>query len=277
MREVRLRVKWKFPVPCYVDYGPGIVSKNGHVSMYAVTKEIAKKIQLSGSIKGWMPIHYSSVVWLDVDDISSGDEVEARCKELDFFYARYFSGNKGWHFAIKRKAEPDAELYAKDRVFVRNTFKDLPAFKHFDLSIYHPVHLLRGVGSIHEKTRKRKILVSYRKGSSIPDVSGLRPDTLTKHAAIYYNQNFKDDLWATLRNLLFFHNGPAGSRYQALWRLAKDLYREGLSNTQVNAIIEVYNGSFENPHESSEIQRAISDAEKAIQAEWRSIDCASGD
>ena len=271
-REVRLRVKWKYPVPKFVPMGFGIVAKNGHVSLYAITEETAKRIQLSGSIRGWMPIHYSSVVWIDVDDFASGDEVEQRCKELDLFYARYFSGSKGWHFAIKRAAQPDGELYAKDRVFVRKHFHDLSAFRHFDLSIYHPMHLLRGVGSIHEKSRKRKVLVSFHRGKNIPDVSDYIPDTITKSAAIHYQQNFGDDSWANVRNLMCFHNGHEGSRYLALWRLAKDLVREGLSSTQVRSIVEVYNGSFENPHECSEIERAVSDAEKAVKAEWGCTD-----
>lgn len=278
-REVRVNVRRKFPVPCYVDLGNGIVTKNGHVSLYAITEDMAKKIRLSGSVKGWMPIHYSSVCWIDVDSIEAGDEVEKRCRELKFRFARYFSGNKGWHFAIKRIAEPDAELFGKDRVFVRKHFRDLACFQYFDLSIYHPLHLLRGVGCIHEKTRYRKEFVSGSRGTNIPDVREYVVDSITKYTAIYYQQFYGANAWNAVRNLCCLHNGPppGGSRYQTIWRLSKDLFRQGLSTTQVMAFVEVYNGSFENPHEHQEVERAVRDAARAIEQELGTVLNPSGD
>lgn len=276
-KEVRLHVRHKFYIPCFYPHGHGLVVKNGHVSLYSVTKEVAKKIQLSGSIKGWMPVHYSSVCWIDVDDLESGDEVEQRCKELGFFYARYFSGRKGWHFAIKRKAEPCTELYAKDRVFVRKFFSDLPAFNHFDLSIYHPMHLFRGIGCRHEVTRLPKKLVSFNRGQNIIDISEYPTDAISKRLAMYSRQSFDDNSWTTLRNAMCWHNGPEGSRYTALWQLAKDLFRNGMTRGQVQILCEVYNDSFDNPHDAKEVDRAIGDAAKAIAAEYSRFDNSSGD
>ena len=263
-REVRIRVRWKFVKPVFDNFGSGIVHKNGHVSLYAVTEEMARRIMISGSVRKWLPIHYSSVVWIDVDSMEGIDELLDRMIELDWFFTVFVSGSKGYHVAFKRDAVPSDELAFKDKRLVIDHFRDLRVFKDFDLQIYHPLHLFRGVGCFHEKTRATKSPVFTHKGSVRPCSDHYEVSLLQRFVAERVDAGQIDCLWEALRYGLCYHSGPAGSRYTAIWKLAKDLARLHLTQSQIQAICEVYNASFDNPHGGEEVSRAVTDGIIAI-------------
>jgi len=266
-REVRVRVRWKHIKPVFIDFGAGVVHKNAHIGLYAVTEEMARRIMLSGSVRRWTPIHYSTIVWIDLDtkDPTAISELVGRLRELGWFFTVFDSGHKGYHICFKREAVPSDELAYKDKALVREHFKDLRCYRDFDRGIYHPLHLIRGVGCYHEKSGKRKTPLCTVRGSVIPSSDGYDVSHLQRYLYERADVSAVENVWERLRNTSCFHNGPHGSRYTAIWKLAKDLTKLGLSRSQILALCEVYNDSFDNPHEHQEIQRGVADGIRAVE------------
>jgi hypothetical protein len=265
-REIRTNVRWKHIKPVFISYGNGVVVKNGHVSLYAIDEEMARRIMLSGSVRKWRPIHYSSVVWIDLDSRDGINELVDRLCELDWYFSVFDSGNKGYHICFKRDAMPSNLLAYKDKLLVSEYFRDLKCYSDFDLGIYHALHLFRAVGCTHEKTRIKKHHICTRRGNVIPCSDHYEVSILSQDVAARCDVTHEYSEWEKLRNVLFFHNGPGanGSRYQTMWKLGKDLCKAGLSSNQISVLMELYNASFGNPHCAEEVARAVKDSVRAV-------------
>jgi hypothetical protein len=131
-------------------------------TLYNVTEESAVRVRGEGTVAGFVGPIWSERLWLDIDGYDKAETVELRLKEMELDYEAYDSGSKGAHFGVLRNHRPSHLLHKKDKLWVGANVPEA------DRSIYTPLHLFRIPGSTHEKTGRKKELVSVNKtGKSI--------------------------------------------------------------------------------------------------------------
>lgn len=267
-REKRCHLRLKYIKPRFSNLGHGIVTANAHVGMYAVTADTARKIELSGSIRNHRPVHYSSVLWVDVDSIVSAKAIvkAARMHNLDFNV--YFSGNKGMHLAIRRDAVPSSDLFARDKAIVQDLFKGSEGYLDVDTSIYHPMHVLRAVSCKHEKTGKVKRLVYKFRGGAIPNARDYEPSLMARNPIHFEPCDWGIDIWERVLTVMATHQVHSyNTRYHALWGLARDLCKVDCPITLIDSLVRLFNDRFNKPHQPEEVQRAVSDGVYSVKGQ----------
>ena len=266
MREKRLWYTWKDIIPIFNPYGDRIMEGNAHFSMYCITEEASKIIARSGSIKGFAPEHYSKYLWIDVDCVQSGKEFFKLLRDKGFKFKAYFSGHKGYHFAIMRRGEPSSILCYQDKAFVQDLMREFPYVSDVDTSIYQPLHLLRAVGCQHDITRKFKKLIRTVNGDVIPSVERYEISSWQKNCDLP-DRNIEANRFEKTRQVLMRWTGALtqGSRYMTLWCISKDLFKLDYQPSTVHDILLSYNEQFDKPTSDEEIWRALNDAKKAVE------------
>jgi hypothetical protein len=134
---------------------------HGYASLYAVTVETAQAIIKEGTTKGYRGVVYNEQLWLDVDNYNDAETVERRIKEMGYEYVGFDSGGRGAHFGITRPCAPSHLLPNKDKAWVKKWFPEA------DPSIYTHLHPFRLGGCVHERTGRRKELVSSGAGKAL--------------------------------------------------------------------------------------------------------------
>lgn len=262
-REKRLKPFLKHQYPRFIKCSP-LHTCNAHLSMYAVTEEVATMIAMAGSVRGFKPAHYNPFLWLDVDAMGSAMKLKSEFVKADFNFIMFLSGNKGAHFAIKRTANPSSDLYLRDKMFVYKELLGMAGAEDIDRSLYNkPLHLIRAVGCTHDVTKKKKTEYFRHRGSNIPDVTEYDVSFLIRSSDKEPEIDEVPSL-DSYHNIIIRHHGPTGSRYIALWQMAKDLFKSGFSEQIIRKMVGIYNELFERPHQGSEVDRAIQDAKRAV-------------
>ncbi len=269
-REKRLHLFSSPLVACWINTKLTVLPQgNAHYSMYAIREWEAKQyIKLYTRLHKTYE-HYSSELIIDAETQEAAEKVEAICRQNSWEYAMYDtgSGSSGAHFAIPREAEPSVHLYLRDLCFVQENFRGVA---DIDLGIYLPMHLIRGIGKTHEKTGRVKHYVGGYEGTVLPSVMTFSIPELLLRRHDKAQENYKTTVssdWQKLQNNIIRHNPSGvkkGGRYQAIWRLAKDLYKCGLDGNTVLNIAAQFNSELENPSEDSNLNRACDDAYKAV-------------
>lgn len=132
----------------------------GYASLYAIDELTAQAIKQAGSAQGFKGVVWSKRLWLDFDSYESAERAESKLIELGVDYVAYDTGGRGAHFGILRNATAASHLLPKqDRQWVQREFPEA------DRSIYTHLHPFRLPGTVHEKTGRRKELVSERRGN----------------------------------------------------------------------------------------------------------------
>lgn len=262
-REKRLKPFLKHVFPRFIQCQP-LIECNAHISMYGVTKDVAEMIMKAGTVRNFKPIHYNPFLWVDVDAMGSSMKLKQALVKRGYSFLMFLSGNKGAHFAIKRVANPSSDLYLRDKMLVQREIRGLPGGEDVDISLYNkPLHLIRAIGCVHDKTGKRKSFYFKHHGEYIPDVTEYKISQFNRYVD-YEPEIDEVASWRSLQNAILAHYGPTSSRYLALWQLSKDLFKNGFDQHLVDKIVRIYNDDFERPHERSEVERAIKDAHKAV-------------
>ena len=269
-REKRLHLFSSPLVACWINTNVTVLPHgNAHYSMYGIREGDAKQyIKLYTRLHKTYE-HYSSELIIDAETGEAAEKVEVICRQNGWAFAMYDtgSGSSGAHFALPREAEPSEYLYLRDLCFVQEHFRGI---EDIDEGIYTPMHLIRGIGKTHEKTGRVKHFVGSCAGTMMPSVMTFSiPELLlqkhTRSQASYKTTVSSD--WQRFQNNIIRHNPSGvkkGGRYQALWRLAKDLYKCGLDSNTVLNIAAQFNAELENPSEAATIERACNDAYKAV-------------
>lgn len=136
-------------------------AKPGFSSLYSVSKETSEAIIKEGTTKHFKGVVWSERLWLDIDSYEKADGTEQKLIEMGVDYVAYDSGGRGAHFGILRDASPSHLLPQRDKQWVREHFPEA------DPSIYTHLHLFRLPGTLHERTRRPKHLVSERRGEHL--------------------------------------------------------------------------------------------------------------
>jgi hypothetical protein len=229
---------------------------NAHWSLYALGRKDAENYMKLGSRKHKIYEHYSERGLRKIIQI---------CDKNNWSFSIYDtgSGNGGGHVSIVREAEPSEHLYIRDKMFVEKYFEGVP---DIDMGIYTPMHLIRGIGKVHEKSGKCKVLVRTVLGNSIPDVTNISLYTLLLERHNRQKLDFKSEAhsdWTKFQNSLIRHNptniGP-GNRHLSLYCLGKDLCKAGLGHNACFEILKFFNSQFEDPHSDDKIERALNQA-----------------
>jgi Primase C terminal 1 (PriCT-1) len=261
-REKRLRVNFKSSAPWFINFGSRVPKTNSHVSLYAFTKHDADLIASSGSVKSWSPVHFSQELVVDCDTHCAAKNVESVLTHQQVSFDKYFSGNKGFHFHIPREARPTKDLCLRDKMLAEFLFPDA----ELDTGIYRPMHLIRGIGCYHEVGRKSKEQVRRFEGHNRLSVVDLQPTD--KQISALRQQESADSRseWARFQDRVLQHHpvGGKGNRNLALFCLAKDLSRSGLSDRCVEELCGYLNSAFEFPHDEVEVEKAIKSALKQV-------------
>lgn len=257
-REKRLRVAWAPGAPYFVDFGPTLPTTNAHVSLYAFTHPQSRAIAMSGSVKGWRPVHFSAELIVDCDTLQSAVDVEEVLRHKDVSFNKYSSGNKGFHYHIPRECEPSDDLCLRDKLLVESMFPGV----ELDTGIYRPMHLIRGIGCAHEVTRRRKALVDEFVGECVLSCNDITPSQADVQWFRASENCDSRSEWARFQDRVIMHHpvGSKGSRNLAIFCLAKDLYRSGLSSDVVQELCEHFNAAHQHPHDDAEVLRAVTSA-----------------
>lgn len=220
----------------------------GFTSLYLVSKETSEAIIQEGTTKHFKGVVWSQRLWLDIDSYEEADEVEQRLIEMEVDYVAFDSGGRGAHFGILRDHAPSHLLPQKDRAWVKANFPEA------DTSIYTHLHLFRLPQTVHEKTGRKKTLVSERRGRSITlpaynDSSGSLAD---------HGTGLKKSVFECFR--VMSHTVPAdtGSRHEYLVKLTYALKDDaGVSPKEALFWLKHTNLLYSEPKSGEDLEKII--------------------
>lgn len=223
----------------------------GFSSLYAVTEADAKAIEQAGTAAGFRGTVYNTHLWLDVDTYEQADIVERRLREMELAFVAFDSGGKGAHFGINRSndEQPSHLLPAKDKAFVKLMFPEA------DTSIYTHLHPFRLPGTVHEKTGRKKELITQAAGLLLllPELG--REDLYTPSEPSNLGAISVFDCYKVMANTTPEYNGR---RHEKLVRLAYALKQEaGVQQEYAHWWLMQTNLMFEEPKSEEEISNII--------------------
>ena len=265
-REKRLNMHSIGPYPYFIETGLTTVPQgNAHYSMYGITKGSAKAYQKLFTKMHVIYEHYSSEIIIDAETERAVDAVLGTCHEKNWSYLAYNtgSGSRGAHIHIPREAEPSEHLYLRDRMFIEEHFEGVP---DIDTGVLFPMHLIRGIGKVHEETGKVKYLHSTNEGTVIPSVVGITVYQLLLDRHNRIRQDYKQSIysdWTKLQNTLLRHNPSgitAGKRHVACFCISRDLFKCGLDLHTVKSVVAKFAAHFAEPYDDSEAADNIENA-----------------
>lgn len=240
-------------VPNFMDRSE--LPSQGYASLYAVTAETAQAIVTEGTTKGFKGIVHNEQLWIDVDSYNDAETVERRVKEMGYEYVAFDSGGKGAHFGISRSHHPSHLLPNKDRAFVKRHFPEA------DTSIYTHLHPFRLGGSIHERTGRRKELVSSSRGKLLVYDDNLLKESGNERdsTASGFEPNSTDrSIFSLSRVMAFTKAYTEGGRHAGLVKLAYALRDDaGASKELARWWLSETNKLSENPKGEEEVLNAL--------------------
>ncbi len=255
--------------PYFVNSGKTTLpTGNAHYSIYGLCEEDAKQYASLLTNKHMIYTHYSSEIIVDAETKIALDAVIKAClaREWSFEVYNTGSGGGGGHVAIQRDAKPSELLYLRDKCFVIQYFSHIA---DIDTGIYSPMHILRGIGKVHEKTGRYKHLVFQNEGTVLPSVEGIDiPEMLMRS---YENSKYGVvenvcSSWTKIQQAVLRQMPEIvkrGGRHVCLWVLSKDLFKSGLDHTTVLSIALLANSLFEEPKDYDAVDKAVNQASTA--------------
>lgn len=259
--------------PVFIDTGTtNLPEGNAHYSMYGLTKGSARTYQKLYTRQHEIYEHYSSEIIIDAETARALAAVLAVCKQNNWSYRLYEtgSGSTGGHVHIPRETEPSEILYLRDKMFVEKYFEGIP---DIDTGILHPMHLIRGIGKVHEETGKKKRLVQEIVGSVLPSVRNISVTQilLDRHSRIKTNYKLKvSGDWTRAQNTFIRHNPDGvkvGGRYTAIYCFSRDLLKCGFDEHTIKAVVAKFSSYFEEPCGEATCEKAYNDAERSYNRE----------
>ena len=269
-REKRLYSKFQRGLPRFINTEmTSLPTGNAHYSMYGLRESDMEAYLNLCTKKHKIYEHYSDELIIDAETADALAFVLDVCNTQGWSYSLYTTGSRegGGHVSIPRIAEPSEILYLKDLSII---FKFFHNVSDIDYGIYTPMHLIRGIGKIHEKTGETKILTKCIKGITILSVNDVEIGSLllTKHnkTKLDFKQAINTD-WRKLQSTMMRHDPTGishGGRHIAVLCFAKDLFKCGLSYIIVRSMVENFNNEFEEPKSDEGIETAIRQAQRSV-------------
>lgn len=168
-------------------------------------------------------------------------------------YEVWESGGKGYHVHIHHDETRSIHLPNSHKEWVDNL--GLPN----DPTLYQHGRLFSLPGNAHPKTKKKKTLVKQVEGDKAVIV------IKESQAPVF---NFKEaggmELQSALFRLLNLCGASAtpGGRHMAMWQMAMDLRRAGLSYETAEELLQGVNSQWQNPKSEEEVKKAVQGAYK---------------
>lgn len=259
-RETRPKLAWTGPL-VFQDYGTTFPTTNNHVSMYCITQPTAQKILNSYTIKGHRKIeHYSEELIVDVESFDLSEGIKSICLEHNLQFQIYHTGNRGHHFHIRRQAIPSCYLYLQDKILAMEMFKEIL----FDTQIYLPLHTIRAIGCVHEKSKtgKRKELIFEHNGLSMLSTTQIPINTLLRN--VDFHTTDTEIAQFTQLNMILANTRiklrEGQGRNRELFVLVCKLFRVGISERLAWEIVSMWNNSLAEPMDSGELDATFRSA-----------------
>lgn len=237
--------KW---VPAGFNFinGLSLTAAQGFVSLYGVDKATADAIVAENTPRQFKGVVWSERLWVDIDSYEQAERVEETLKRMELDFVAYDSGGKGAHFGILRTHPPSHLLPQKDRSWVKAVLPQA------DTSIYSHMHLFRIAGTVHERTGRRKELVSTSQGRAL-----LLPPLLEQRDYSFSPGDVESifDMYRVMANTVPAINGE---RHHTLVRLAYALKDDAKvnSDTALWWLLET-NKLFDEPKNDEEVLKIL--------------------
>lgn len=166
---------------------PHIIHKNdiinyketgGHLSIYGYDESLPRYFNDNNTLDRFSsssPTAFSEVFYADFDD----KKEEARgfykfCKENNYNFKVFDSGNRSIHFHVYRTHTASAFLPYSDKVYASKNIKGC------DTAIYRHGATLRMENTIHTKTDKKKVLLEHHLGTNKIDIPITEPELVIR-------------------------------------------------------------------------------------------------
>lgn len=228
---------------------------HGFSSTYLVSAAEADAITKSGSKAGFKGTVWSERLWIDVDNYDDARSIKEQLEKDGYDFICYDSGNRGFHFGLRRAASPTHFLPELDKEWVRSAYPDLAKRGAVDTSIYKNLNLFRCPGGRHEKSGRFKELIASAVGTRTLDFTGKSPSE-SRQSRVVANKSGSsifDDSYISLLTVPA-HNGQ---RHKALVRLAYALKGRGEQQEIAMWYLLELNKWFEVPKEEAEVEQIV--------------------
>lgn len=232
---------------------------SGYTSLYWFDSHAANVIRSQGKSRGMGLFDvYARDLVIDCD---KGDEglgvILKRLHEEGYGYKLWRSGGKGYHIYLKM-GEPMSGRFVpySQKCWVL----ELGVGQWADMGLYHASRLLSAPGRVHAKTGNKKtflrevkgkpITVEYREKQSLEftDLKIESTGTLLGMAALAYAE--------------LVDQPDEGYRYTRLWSCGRMFRDAGVSREAVSNLLHVINSTWDNGHDTGEVERAVEEAFK---------------
>lgn len=236
--------------PHFLDYKQ--LPNQGFSSLFAITELDAKAVHETGTAAQFKGVVWTDTLWIDVDSYETAGTAESRIKEMGYAYVSYDSGGKGAHFGIHLDVAPSHLLPSACKVWVKAHFGDIDGI---DTSIYTHLHPFRLRGSIHERTGRRKEMVSQGEGKAL--TLSYNPEVAQEYTPDSYSITSDTSIFKVGRVMANTKPFSNGERHAALVRLAYAL-RDDFGATKEVALWWMHqtNLLFEEPKSVQEVEAA---------------------
>lgn len=244
-----------YPKPLLFVTSDLLPKRTGFASIYAISKTSYEAIKRAGTVAGFAGEVWSERLWLDIDSYEVAESVELKLKAMGLDYVAYDSGSKGAHFGILREHAPSHLLPKKDRAWVTKHFPQA------DSSIYTPLHLFRLPNTTHEKTGRRKEIVSIcedkDKTRSII-FSEIEQKSLRSLPVISKGTSLEESLFKDARILQSIKEAKLGTRHKTLVTIAYALKDKGTDLTNALWFLHECNKLFPEAKSEVEVEKILS-------------------
>lgn len=241
---------WKYSQtePSFSFFKESELPEMGFASLYGVSEADAKSMLTVGSFAGYRgSVDPGPYLWIDCDTTDSAIRTEDRLKELGVEYQVWQTGNRGLHFAVKRKLSASQHVPEIDKEWVK---KNCPGA---DLRLYSHLHLFRRPGAIHEKTGLKKSIAASHPGSTLfLEYSGRKisePKRIDGVTSVFANQSIIE------YSMIPYQSGTNRRKYLSklaleiaktgnskdfalTWMLNVNMLGEGLEETDLARIVD---------------------------------------
>ena len=216
-----------------------LVGKRGFRSVYAYPEAVRDHIAERGSSAdlGGQPV-YSDKLFLDFDDVGCADTIDALA-DMGVAFSVWTSGNRSFHIHVELAPMLGPDVPFSQKYWVQHSVPDKA-----DLTFYTPSGQFRLPGTLHEKTKQRKVRLQTYVGEplALPSVKQPTPRTGILRGGVE----------ATFMVRVLRRQAEPGRRVYA-WHLAKSAYEEGFSYEDALRSIHWWNQNRCEPPLSGEV------------------------
>ncbi len=191
-----------------------LAGKQGFRSVYAYDEGTVCLVRERGSAAniGDREV-YSDKLFLDFDDVGCADTIEMLC-DLRVAFSVWTSGNRSFHIHVQLVPMVGQDVPYSQKHWVQHKVPDKA-----DLTFYHAAGQFRLPGTLHEKTKQRKLKIETYEGEPLELPRAARVIPTSQLQASRESGVF-------MARILRRQNEP-GRRVFA-WHLAKTAHEEGV-------------------------------------------------